>query len=142
MTQDQSEIKSKLGLERRRRVSRGTVLALIVAVLGSLVWFFESHGIERSTQNYRVIPATRGDLVVTVNATGSVEPTDVVDISSEQSGTIAEVFVDFNDAVTAGAVLARLKTEKLEALVAVQHANLRARRRNWRARAPISMRLA
>jgi HlyD family secretion protein len=57
---------------------------------------------------------TKGDLVVTVTATGTVQPTTEVEVSSELSGTLASVTVDFNDTVTVGQVLAcgrRLKTQ-------------------------------
>lgn len=70
----------------------------------------------------------RGDLVVTVVATGTVEPTNEVEISSELSGTIRTVYVDFNDSVTAGRVLAVLDTNKLEALAAVCSATLASKR--------------
>jgi HlyD family secretion protein len=50
----------------------------------------------------------------------------MVDISSELSGTLIEVLVDYNDVVEAGQVLARLDTANLEARVAVQRAALRA----------------
>lgn len=50
----------------------------------------------------------------------------MVDISSELSGTIAEVLADFNDLVSSGEVLALLDTSKLEAQVEVQRANLRS----------------
>jgi len=75
---------------------------------------------------YVTEPATRGDLTVTVTATGTVEPTNVVEISSELSGTVRSVEVDFNDRVTTGQILARLDTDKLEAQVARSRASVAA----------------
>lgn len=69
----------------------------------------------------------RGDLTVTVMATGTVQPTNEVEISSELSGTVRSVLVDFNDRVTVGQVLAVLDTDKLEAQVAVSRAALASR---------------
>src|SRR5690606_17742536 len=66
----------------------------------------------------------RGRLVVTVTATGTLQPTNQVDVGSEVSGLIDEVLVDFNDAVEAGDVLARLDTETLEARAASARASL------------------
>ena len=43
-----------------------------------------------------------------IKATGTFEAVKTVDISSQLSGRIADVFVDFNDAVKAGQVIARL----------------------------------
>ncbi len=64
---------------------------------------------------YLTAPLERGSLTVVVTATGSLEPTDQVDVGSELSGIIAKVYVDRNDAVRAGELLARLDTSKLEA---------------------------
>ena len=57
----------------------------------------------------------RGPLVVTVTATGAVEPTALVEVSSELSGTIRPAEADRNDPVSAGQPLARLDTDELEA---------------------------
>jgi HlyD family secretion protein len=68
--------------------------------------------------------ARRGPLLVTVTATGTLQPTNQVDIGSEVSGILDEVFVDFNDAVTEGQVIAELDTETLEARAASVRASL------------------
>ncbi|AMN48390.1 RND transporter [Steroidobacter denitrificans] len=58
---------------------------------------------------------TRGDLTVTVTATGNLEPRNQVDIGSELSGMVRVVNVDVNDQVSAGQLLAVLDTSRLEA---------------------------
>src|SRR5690606_4577051 len=70
----------------------------------------------------------RGPLTQTVTATGTVEPTNKVEISSELSGTIRSVAVDFNDRVGTGQVLAVLDTGKLEAELSHARASLVVRR--------------
>ena len=62
---------------------------------------------------YITTPVTKGDITVTVTATGNLQPIKTVDVGSEISGTIASVFVDFNDKVKKGQVLAQLDTTKL-----------------------------
>ena len=57
------------------------------------------------------------DLIVSVSATGNLEPTNSVDVGIEVSGTILEVYVDYNDIVKKGQVLAKLDTTKLESQV-------------------------
>jgi len=71
-------------------------------------------------------PITRGDLEVVVTATGSVEPTNQVDVSSELSGIVRNVLVDYNSPVEVGQVLAELDTDKLEATVESARARLNA----------------
>ena len=88
---------------------------------GAYVW--SSHG---TTVSYTTSQLKPGDLTVIVTATGSVEPTVQVDVSSEQSGTVREVLVDYNSEVKKGDVLARLDTDKLSADLRVQSASRRA----------------
>jgi HlyD family secretion protein len=64
---------------------------------------------------YQTKKSQRGDLTVTVTATGTLEPTNQVDVGSELSGIIRTVEVDYNDQVKVGQVLARLDRDKLKA---------------------------
>lgn len=59
-------------------------------------------------------PLARGDLTLTVTANGTLQPVRQVNIGSELSGTVKEVRVDVNDAVTQGQVLLVLDTAKLQ----------------------------
>ena len=96
---------------RRRLVWTLVVLAALTAgIAGTL--FMRGNG---PSYNYTTQEAQRGDLEVIVTATGSVQPTDQVDISSELSGTIRAVNVTYNSPVEAGDVLAELDTNKLQA---------------------------
>lgn len=70
-------------------------------------------------------------LIDSVFATGRVRTVSTVDVSSQLSGRIDEVYVDFNDIVHAGDPLARLdpqrfqsRVEELEAALAVAEAEL------------------
>nr|WP_252971059.1 efflux RND transporter periplasmic adaptor subunit [Aliarcobacter cryaerophilus] len=53
-----------------------------------------------------------------------MKPTNSVEIGIEVSGTIKEIFVDFNDEVKVGQVLAKIDTTKLEAQVESSRAAL------------------
>lgn len=83
-------------------------------------------GTESPAPAYRTEPVTRGDLQITVSATGNVQPTNQVDVGSELSGTVAAVLVDQNDTVKKGQVLARLDTGKLANAVSKAQAALRS----------------
>jgi HlyD family secretion protein len=63
---------------------------------------------------------------VLVTATGSAQPITQVNISSELSGTVRKVHVDYNSIVRAGQVLAELDTDKLKAAVQNARAKLEA----------------
>jgi HlyD family secretion protein len=89
-------------------------VAAATAIAGYLV--MAEFGADGSMRYLTETPS-RGDLTVTVMATGTVQPTNTVDVSSELSGVIRKVVVDYNSAVNAGDVLAELDTDKLKAQV-------------------------
>ena len=120
---DTSHLRAELArLRRRRRI----ILAggLLVLLLAAGLWFVGKRGGEPVSVRYLTDAAQRGDLSITVTATGNLSPTNQVDVGAEISGTIREVYVDFNDPVKVGQVLARLDTRKLEAQRVQAEANL------------------
>jgi HlyD family secretion protein len=60
---------------------------------------------------------TRGDVVDTVEATGTLEALETVEVGSQVSGTIKSLHADFNSSVKAGQVIARLEPSLFEAQV-------------------------
>jgi HlyD family secretion protein len=111
---------------KARRRWWGVALALAAVASALLVVAVRWSGSEGSSARYVMQPVTRGGLDVTVTATGSLQPTHKVDVSSELSGTVRQVFVDYNSRVEAGQQLAELDTDKLEATVASSRAKLEA----------------
>lgn len=109
-----------LSLEPRRKKSGTLKFILAWSLVLCMVLFFIYNwagGQKGTTTEYRTMEARRGDLTVTVTATGNLVPTNQVDVGTEVSGTVASVEVDFNDVVKAGQVLARLDTTMLDAQV-------------------------
>ena len=66
------------------------------------------------TVRYATEKVERGELTVTVSATGNIRPINQVDVGSEQSGLITEVHVDVNDQVKKGQLLALLDPARLQ----------------------------
>lgn len=127
MTDEGSDLARVLATGRPKRRLRLLWLALVpVVALGGWLWLAPGNSDTRIT--YTTDPVTRGNLVVTVTATGTVEPTTEVEVSSELSGKLATVEVTYNDTVSAGQVLASLDDTKLKAQVAISTASLEAAR--------------
>ena len=70
--------------------------------------------------------AATGNLVVTISASGTLQPTRSVDVGSELSGTLEAVLVNENDRVTKGQIVARLDPSKLQDTVAKSRAAVAA----------------
>ncbi|HQP30229.1 MAG TPA: biotin/lipoyl-binding protein, partial [Deltaproteobacteria bacterium] len=123
----QNEVERVLGLDQTARTSvRLTrwlfpivVVLIILAVVVTAVRYKGGQSVAYQTQKAR-----RGDLVVTVSATGNLEPTNNIDVGSELSGIVRSVEVEENEWVKSGQVLARLDTRKLTAAVKRSHAAL------------------
>ncbi len=102
----------------------GLGAALLSGAVGAGLWLAVGGG--PAPDPFVTEVASRGPLTVTVTATGTVEPTNLVEISSELSGMVREVLVDHNDVVEIGQRLARLDTAKLDAQLAHARAALTA----------------
>jgi HlyD family secretion protein len=115
----------RMGNSRAGRLKRWYIAAASVAAVLGVLWFF-APGSSGTSTKYLTEPVTRGALSVIVTATGSVQPTNKVDVSSELSGIVRKVLVDYNSPVKTGEVLAELDTDKLKATVDSSRAKLNA----------------
>jgi HlyD family secretion protein len=114
----ESDIAKTLGVvpgsRRGRRLKRGLLLVLlVVGLVGLFAWLKNSGG--SNLVQYKTQEAKRGDLVVRVTATGTLEPTNQVEVGSEISGIVKTVEADYNDKAKVGQILARIDTSKYEA---------------------------
>jgi HlyD family secretion protein len=66
---------------------------------------------ESSVPTFLTAPVERGSISTLVRASGTVEAVITVDVSSQLSGRVAEVFVSFNDPVKTGQPIAQLDQE-------------------------------
>lgn len=119
------EVRPAAGLEallaaQARRRRRGWLWAVPLLALAAAGAAYLVLRVERETAapGYVTEAARVGDLVVTVSATGKLEPTNQVDLGSEMSGTVAAVLVDEDDRVTRGQVLAELDLATFQDAVA------------------------
>jgi HlyD family secretion protein len=125
---DRAETEAVLGVGKPTsslRRFRSVILAGIVLAIGALGYSLLGGGAANGV-TYITESATRANLTVTVTATGTVQPTNDVEISSELSGIVRTVFVDYNSAVTEGQALAELDTRKLKSAVDSSSARLQA----------------
>ncbi len=127
-----SDISKTLGIARphtknRRIIKYLTGLSVLIIVIIIAVFMLQLKNTS-STEVYETRVVKKGNLTITVTATGNLEPTNQVDVGIEVSGTIKTVEADYNDEVKTGQVLARLDTSKLEAQVLQAKAALESAR--------------
>lgn len=126
------DVETVLGIGARRRSAASRILRLLLLLLGTAAilggaayWLL---GSAQPAVRYVSEPAALGTLTVIVTATGSVQPTNKVDISSELSGRVRRVLVDYNSPVEPGQLLAELDSDRLLAAIASARARLLAAR--------------
>src|SRR5712691_3468550 len=102
--------------ERRSAATKWlVVVVLLVAVIGGGVWYLKSdHG---DSPQYQTALVTRGDLVQSVTANGTLNPVLNVQVGSQISGNILKLFADFNSLVKSNQVVAQLDPATFQATV-------------------------
>jgi HlyD family secretion protein len=126
-TDAQAEIVKTLGIgaSKGRRKKWKWIIALAVLAVIIMVVVFSGKKKNMAAEDwFKTKAAVRGHMTVTVTATGSLQPTNKVDVGSEQSGIVETVEVTYNDRVRVGQVLARLDPSILKAQVEQYKANL------------------
>lgn len=116
---------------RRKRLVRwgaaagaGLILVIVIAVWGL--------GSRDGAVAYHTQPVRRGDLALTVVATGNLQATNQVQVGSELSGIIVSLKADYNDAVQQGQPLAYLDDSKYRAAVARSKAELASAKASYK----------
>ena len=100
------------------------ILTLIVlAVIGGGTYaYYKSKGTVAPTVN--TMQLTRGDIADTVQATGTLEPVETVDVGTQVSGIVMELHADFNQFVKKGQIIARLDPSLIETAMERSEANV------------------
>ena len=80
----------------------------------------------KAEAGYATQPAERGNLTVTVSATGKLAPTNQVTVGSQLSGLVTKVVVDVNDRVAAGQPLALIDPQQIDDQIRQQQAQIAA----------------
>lgn len=111
-------------MQHRKACLRDAIAGAVLIVLAILALFY--FGSSKASGQYLTEEAALGNLVVTVSASGTLQPTKSVDVGSEQSGTLASVLVQENDYVKKGQLLAQLDSAKLNDAVTKSQAALAA----------------
>lgn len=133
--QGDAEVVRTLGLdaESKRKPWVRAVLTLLVfvAIAALIVMWMQARKRARAPV-FQTAAITRGDLNVTVTATGTIQGLNTVEVGAEVSGRVAKVLVDFNDRVEEGQLLAEIDPEQFRAAVEEAKARVVASEANIR----------
>jgi HlyD family secretion protein len=99
-----------------------TVLVLVALVAAGLFMYQRSAAADAPA--YRYAEVTKRDLRRTVSATGTLNAVTTVSVGTQVSGQVAQLYVDFNDRVTKGQLLARIDPKLAQQAVTDAEANV------------------
>jgi HlyD family secretion protein len=110
---------------KRTLIITGVVVVIALMIMG-LLQFGDNNKVA-----FRTVPVTRGDLLATISATGTVEPEEVIDVGAQVAGKIVAFgkdkngkTVDYGSVVEEGTVLARIDDALYAADAAAAQAQL------------------
>lgn len=115
---------------RRKRRRFMLWAGLCAAALAALILAAASRRSAPELDPSRLVKATRGDIAQSVVATGKVQPIGEVAIKSKASGIVERLYVDINQPVRKGQILAQLDQQEIRAEVEAQRAQLEAAEAN------------
>jgi HlyD family secretion protein len=101
------------------------ILVVLLAVAGGFGgWYY--HNADNRSTSFRTVTVERGDLLTTINATGTIEPEEVIDVGAQVAGQIISFgsdprgngkTIDYGSPVEKDTVLARIDESVYQAQV-------------------------
>jgi HlyD family secretion protein len=93
------------------------VAASVIAVAVMAATYYYRRDVAAEAPAFTTAEVSRGDVISTVEATGTLEAVTTVQVGSQVSGTISALHADFNSEVRKGQVIAELDSSLLETQV-------------------------
>jgi len=115
-------------ISTRRSLVKWFLVLLLVAAAAGAAWWWRQRADEKP--QYQSAAVKKVDIVNAVTATGQLSAVVNVQVGSQISGNIQQLFADFNTPVKAGQVVAQLDPATFEAVVAQAKGELANARAN------------
>lgn len=93
-------------------MKRIVAVVAVLLLVAAAAWRFAG-GQGEPTTSYRFVTLEHGDLEAVVTSTGNLKAVTTVQVGTQVSGLIDRIFVDFNDRVRRGQLMARIDTTLL-----------------------------
>lgn len=94
---------------------RTLIIIAVVVIAASAILILKPFTKKEAAVTYETVKVTKGNITNTVTATGTIEAITTVEVGTQVSGILQHVYVDFNDNVKQGQLLARLDETSLKA---------------------------
>ena len=105
-------------------MKKSIIIILIIVALLAAGYFFIKPGLESKKLEYTYTALKKGNIETIVSSTGTLEAINTVEVGTQISGTISKIYVDYNDKVKAGQLLAKMDLRLLNTNLVTAEANL------------------
>ena len=103
-------------------MNKSVKIIVLAGIIGGLAsWYFRTDGQGAAYLTHKL---AKGDIVEKITASGTINPISTVNIGTQVSGTISEIYVDYNSEVKKDQLLARIDPALFEATVGQRRAAL------------------
>lgn len=109
----------------RSNLKTKSVILLIILISGAIYGYTHKET-ESGKEEYRTRIVDRGNIVQIISANGTLTPLELVNVGTQVSGTVSKIYVDFNDEVKTGQILAELDPALLKAQLNQSEANFKS----------------
>jgi HlyD family secretion protein len=113
-------------MELLRRSKLVVAGAIALALVAAAAYWYAGRDVE--APKFRLAAVERGPITATVSTTGTLNPVTSVQVGTQVSGQVKELFVDFNSPVKQGQLIARIDPETFQYRVRQAQADLEAAR--------------
>jgi HlyD family secretion protein len=111
-------------VRKKKKSAKPVYLVIGLLIVAGAVWFLFFRTPAKAPLVVRYAAVDVGDISRGVTATGTLQPITTVQVGSQVSGMITDLYADFNTKVKKGQLLAKLDSSTFEAAVTQAQANL------------------
>lgn len=109
---------------------RRVIYVVAVLIFLAVGWRLLAGALGWNDPQYKTVAIEEGPLLVTISASGTLNPVKSVQVGTQVSGMLQEIYVDFNDVVKKGQVIARIDAREWQARFEQAEANYILANRN------------
>lgn len=106
-------------------LSKLSLIIILAGIGGGAFFVWNKFNQPTAEEKYKFHTIQNGDLTQTVSANGTLNPLVLVSVGTQVSGKVTKLYVDFNDRVEKGQILAELDRSLFDAQVAQSEANVK-----------------
>ncbi|MDD3149765.1 MAG: efflux RND transporter periplasmic adaptor subunit [Candidatus Gastranaerophilales bacterium] len=103
-------------------MKKGILILIVIIIIGILAFNF--FGNKKTSPKFQLTEVIKGEITETITASGTINPVTTTNVGTQVSGTVKEIYADFNSPVKKGQLLAQIDPALFEAKLGQQKANL------------------